>query len=264
MKKLYATIAFALMAMTSMAQQQNDTTYVMMDFTQNPWNYPVREVTSGWSPDMKDWDTPGAILQNTDFSWPVSEGSSAKVKITLYSVDLDEYAKVPVFGHVGINDAEAASYGMSVDNINVLFTCQGATMRFEAPEHYKFGKMVFYNFHSPNFLVGDEYDEEYEYEYNSSTFKQKLKVWKPSSSKKNQYDYDIWEGDEKNILFNYPYFNAHFVKIDIRLVPDGNAGISEQIANSASHKNTYFDLQGRKVSETKKGIYVTNGKKVIR
>ena len=54
MKKFYATICLAMMAMTSFAQEQNDTTYVMMDFTQNPWNYPVTEVTKGWSPDLKD------------------------------------------------------------------------------------------------------------------------------------------------------------------------------------------------------------------
>lgn len=263
MKKIYTTIAFALMAMTSMAQEANDTTYVTLDFNQNPWNYPVREVTEGWRPDTKDWDSPGAILDNTDFSWPVSEGSSEKIKATLYAVDLDEYANVSVYGHVEINAAEASSFGTTADHINVLYTQPGTTMRFEAPEHYKFGKMVFYCFHSPNFLVGDEYDEEFEYEYESSTFKQKLKVWKPTSSKQNAYGYDIWQGDDTNILFNYPYFNAHFVKVDIRLVSDGTSAIQET-ANSTSQNSTYYDLQGRKVKTAQKGIYVTNGKKVIR
>jgi hypothetical protein len=76
-------------------------------------------------------------------------------------------------------------------------------------------------------LVGDEYEEEFEYEYNSSVFKQKLKVWTPASPKKNTYEYDIWQGDDTNILFNYPYFSAVFVKVDIRLVPNGSANISE-------------------------------------
>ena len=56
-------------------------------------------------------------------------------------------------------------------------------------------------------------------------------MWTPASSKKNQYDYDMWEGDEKNILFNYIYFNAHFVKIDMRLVPDGTATVVTGDAN---------------------------------
>ena len=261
MKKFYATIAFAMMAMTSFALE-NETTYVMMDFNQNPWNYPVREITSGWSPDMKDWDTPGVFLKDTDFSWPLKEGSSEKVKVTLYAVDLDEYNKAPVYGHVAINEAEASSFGINADNINVLYTCSGATMRFEAPTNYKFGKMVFYCFHSPNFLVGDVYEEEFEYVYNSSTFKQKLKVWTPSSPKKNPYDYNSWEGDETNILFNYPYFNAHFVKIDIRLVPDGTTGIT---SSSIDHGPlTIYDLQGRRVENAKKGLYISNGKKIVK
>ena len=50
MKKLYTTIAVAFMAMTSMAQEQNDTTYVMFDFNLNPWNYPLTTEMKGWGP----------------------------------------------------------------------------------------------------------------------------------------------------------------------------------------------------------------------
>ena len=39
-KLMYAFVA--MMAMTAMASEANDTTYVMMDFNQNPWNYQVR------------------------------------------------------------------------------------------------------------------------------------------------------------------------------------------------------------------------------
>ena len=130
-------------------------------------------------------------------------------------------------------------------------------MRFEAPQGYKFGKMVFYCFHSPNFMVGEEYEEEFEYVYENSTFKQKLKVWTPDSPKKNQYDYDTWEGDDKNILFNYPYFSANFVKIDIRLVPDGSANITELKKDDS--ESQIFTLDGRSVGKTNalsKGVYV--------
>ena len=246
-----------MMAMTSFAQEQNDTTYVMMDFTQNPWGYPVTEVTKGWNPDYTDWDSPGAILKDTDFSWPISEGSSEKVKVTLYAVDLDEFEKVSVYASYELNDAETASLGIDPGVTKMLYTNNGTTMRFEAPQGYKFGKMVFYNYRNANFLVGDEYEEEFEYVYNNDTFKQNLKVWKPDSPKKNQYDYDIWEGDEKNILFNYPYFNAVFVKIDIRLVSDGSANITELKTDDGSSQ--IYTLDGRSVSKTStlsKGVYV--------
>ncbi len=254
-----------MMAMTSFAQEQNDTTYVMMDFTQNPWGYPVTEVTKGWAPDYKDWDSPGAILKEMDFSWPVSEGSAEKIKVTLYPVDLDEYEKVSVYANYELGEADVAALGINAGKTTMLYTQNGTTMRFEAPDGYKFGKMVFYNYRNANFLVGDEYEEEFEYVYNNDTFKQKLKVWTPDSPKKNQYDYNIWEGDAKNILFNYPYFSAVFVKIDVRLVPDGSAGIKEMGVGSQESGEIY-DLQGRSVnkSETlRNGLYISNGKKLL-
>ena len=100
---------------------------------------------------------------------------------------------------------------------------------------------------------------------NGSTFKHKLKFWTPDSPKKNQYDYDIWDGDEKNVLFNYPYFTAHFMKMDLRLVPDGSAvGISELRSEGQSEKVTTLD--GRTVERSsglRKGIYIIDGKKHV-
>ena len=269
MRKFYATVCLAMMAMTSFAQEQNDTTYVMMDFTQNPWGYQVREITKGWTPDYTDWDAPGAILNDTDFSWPVSEGSAEKVKVTLYAVDLDEYDRVSVYASYELNDAEAAQLGINAGVTKMLYTQPGTTMRFEAPTGYKFGKIVFYNYRNANFLVGDEFDEEYPYEYNGSTFTQKWKVWTPASPKFKEYPeqnlrYDMWEGDEKNILLNYPNFSAIFVKIDIRLVPDGSANITELKQDDSDSQ--IYTLDGRSVSKSealRKGLYVGNGKKYV-
>ena len=87
-------------------------------------------------------------------------------------------------------------------------------------------------------------------------------MWTPDSPKKNAYDYNIWEGDAKNILFNYPYFSAVFVKIDIRLVPDGSAGIKE-MKSEDSNEGQVFTLDGRAANKSNKGLYISNGKKYI-
>ena len=261
MKKIYSTLLLALISLTAFSQEQNDTTYVMLNFTDNPWNYQVTEVTSGWRPDYKDLESPGSILEPTDFSWTFAEESA--VKITLIPNDWTETYQSPVFGCVEPG-SEAISLGVTTEKMNVLYTVSGTTMRFEAPAGYKFGKMVFYCFHSSNFLVGDEYEEEFEYQYNGETFKQKLKVWKPTSPKKNQYDYNCWDGDETNILFNYPYFSAHFVKIDIRLVPDGSSGINEVVGKTEEVNDELFNLSGQRVTNSKnKGVYIVNGKKIL-
>jgi len=267
MKKIYSTLLLAVIGLTAFAQESNDTTYVMLNFTENPWNYSVREITEGWSPDFKDLDSPGAILEETDFSWPIAEGSSEKVKVTFYPNDWSESYRAPVFGRVEpTNDAEAAALGITTEKMNVLYTRTGCTLRFETPAGYKFGKLVFYCFHSPNFMVGDVYEEQFEYVYNNNVFKQKLKVWTPTSPKINPYDIQTWDGDETNIHFNYPYYNAHFVKVDIRLVPDGSAGI-EEISNEKLVMSTddYYRLDGRKLQKkpAQQGVYIQNGKKVI-
>ena len=263
MKKIYSTLLLAFVSLTAFAaQEQNDTTYVMFDFNLNPWHYPLTTTMKGWGPDYDD--ETGAIFEDKDFTWPVAEGSDKLINVTVYAVDLSEFNKPAVYAKVD-NDGDGQAAGYTSDKINVLFTNPGTRMRFKAPEGYKFGKMVFYNFHTPNFLVGDEYDEEHEYVLNGSTFKHKLKFWTPASPKKNTYGYDIWEGDDKDILFNYPYFTAHFLKIDIRLVSDGTSGITNALRTDNGQHDLY-DLQGRKVStvdsQLKKGVYVKDGKKV--
>lgn len=263
MKKIYTTLLLALVALTASAQ--NDTTYVMLDFNQNPWDYPVRTVTKGWAPDYTDWDSPGAILADKDFSCPIASGSSEKVKVTLTAVDLDEYNKVSVYAACELNEAEVSSLGVNVGMVNMLYTQPGTTMRFEAPTGYKFGKLVFYNYRTSNFIVGDEYDEEHSYVYNNNTFTNKLRFWTPASPHKNTYGNQMWDGDEKNILFNNPDFSAVFVKVDIRLVPDGSSGINNLQATK-KETATMTTLDGRTVNKSesmRKGVYIVDGKKVV-
>lgn len=257
MKKLYATLFFALMAMTSFAQEQNDTTYVMFDFNLNPWNYPVSTAEKGWGPDYDD--ETGAIFKDTDFTWPITEGSSDLVTVTCYAVDLDEYTKPAVLCRRTCVNAGIQAADGSDSIMTMLFTNPGTTMRFKAPEGYKFGKMLFYNYRSANFLVGDEYEETY---INDKGLKETFKVWVPESPKVNQYDVNIWEGDATNILFNYPYFSAHFMKIDMRLVSDGSAGIKEAVLPKSE---ALFDLQGRRLNAApNKGLYIVDGKKIVK
>lgn len=257
MKKLYATLFFALMAMTSFAQEQNDTTYVMFDFNLNPWNYPVSTAEKGWGPDYDD--ETGAIFKDTDFPWPIAEGSSKMIVVTCYAVDLDEYTKPAILcRRTCVAGGIQASDG-SDSTLTMLFTNQGTTMRFKSPEGYKFGKMLFHTYREGNFLVGNEYEETY---INDKGFEETFKVWVPESPKSNSYDYEIWQGDATDILFNYQFFRANFMKIDIRLVPDGSAGIKEAVSPKSE---ALFDLQGRRLNAApSKGIYIVGGKKIVK
>ena len=216
MKKICTTLMMALMAMTASAQEQKDTTYVMFDFNLNPWNYPVTTTIKGWQPDIND--ETGALFTDTDFTWPVAEGSDKLITVTFTAIDLDEYSKPNFLAKLENYDIKTVTGSDSV--MTMLYAYQGTTMRMKAPDGYQFGKIVFYNYRTSNFLVGDEYEEK---SINSKGFEETRKFWTATLPKQNSYGMNIWDGDAKNIVFNYPYFSAVFMKMDIRLVPDGEA-----------------------------------------
>ena len=53
------------------------------------------------------------------------------------------------------------------------------------------------------------------------------------------------------------------MKADIRLVPDGNAGVGATLNDKKD--NTIYDLQGRKVNGSlRKGVYIQEGRKELK
>jgi len=284
MKKIFATVLLLTAAFTASAQDANNDILVTLDFNQNPWKHSVRQSTDkeAWggtqvcpkgTADYYDLD--GSIMTDTDFSWPMPEGSGStdKIKVTLYAVDLDEYTAVSVYGNYPLNDAEAAGCCVEAGYKNILFTRPGTTMRFESPIGFSFKKLTFHCYSMSNILTGDgAYDEEYEYTYNGNTFKTKRKYWTPESPKFYEgetggtpFKYSMWDGDATNVLFNYVYFSAYFVKIDMTLTPTGGAGITD-VKTTAAHANKVVTLDGRQATDSKhlsKGVYIVNGKKVV-
>mgnify|MGYP007069852877 CR=1 FL=1 len=251
------------MAMTSFAQEKNDTTYVMFDFNLNPWNYPVTTTIKGWEPDYDD--EKGAIFVDKDFTWPLKEGSDKLITLTVYAVDLDEFSKPPVLAR--FENCDVKTKDEKSDSVmTMLFMKPGTMVRFKAPEGYKFGKMFFYDYRYSYYTLETE-EKVMAYSF-GSWHEDTHKIWLPSTPKKNQYGENCWEGDETNILFNnISNFKWNSMKIDMRLVPDGTAGIQE-IQAKGSHEGAAVGLDGRAVNTTnpaslRKGIYVIDGKKYV-
>lgn len=213
-------IAMAMMAMTAVAQEANDTTYVMFDFNLNPWNYPTSGLAAkGWGPNYDD--ETGAILKETKFTWPITEGSDKLITVTVYPIDWDEYDK-PAMLVKGYNYDVKCADEKTDSVMTMLFTNPGTTMRFQSPEGYKFAKMLFYDYRQTYFLLDTE--EIVLAERYGSVHEDTHKIWIPETPKINKNGLDCWEGDETNILFNnVAYFKGIFMKIDMRLVPDGTA-----------------------------------------
>lgn len=262
MKKFYSTMMLALVAMTASAQEANDTTYVMFDFNLNPWNYPVTTaMTKNATADFENDET-GIIKSERDFPWPIAEGSDKNIVITVYPPDPDEYNGRTGYAYCEENNDGSTS--VEHPKYNMLFTSPGTMMRFKTPNGYKFGKMVFY-FYKSSYFPLETYDE-VEVERSGSIHIDKIPTWIPTTPKKNSSNVDCWEGDESNILFNcITYFKGNFMKIDMRLVPDGSSGISN-LQTTKKESNTMTTLDGRTVNKSeglRKGVYIVDGKKVV-
>ena len=151
--------------------------------------------------------------------------------------------------------------------MTILFTKPGYTMRFKAPEGYKFGKMLFYDYRESYFLIDTE--ETLPREYQGSIFYDTHKIWIPTTPQVNKNDLNCWEGDESNILFNcVNYFKGNFMKIDMRLVPDGTSGIDNvQRSTFNVQRVPSYTLDGRRIANgqkpTAKGVYIMDGKKHV-
>lgn len=261
MKKFYTTLLLALVAMTASAQTQNDTTYVMFDFNLNPWNYPVTTTIKGWNPDYDD--EKGGIFKDTDFTWPLTEGSDKLITVTVYAVDLDEYNKPATLARFENYDVKCADE--TTDSVmTMLFTNPGTSMRFKAPSGYKFGKMMFYDYRQSYYTLDtEEVVKAYRFgSWHSDTHK----IWVPTTPKVNSSNQNCWDGDETNILFNnIGNFKGNFMKIDMRLVPDGSSGIND-LQTTKKESDTMTTLDGRSVNKSqglRKGVYIVDGKKVV-
>ena len=66
------------------------------------------------------------------------------------------------------------------------------------------------------------------------------------------------------ISLNKAYLSVESSSRDIFFIEDGETtGISATLMNNETMNNEYFDLQGRKVANPTKGLYIVNGKKVV-
>ena len=58
-------------------------------------------------------------------------------------------------------------------------------------------------------------------------------------------------------------FRAHFQINDVNAVREFNMNFGDETTNIEHSDNSVYDLQGRKVAQPTKGLYIVNGKKVV-
>jgi hypothetical protein len=58
-------------------------------------------------------------------------------------------------------------------------------------------------------------------------------------------------------------FRAHFQINNVNAVREFNMNFGDETTNIEHSDNSVYDLQGRKVAQPTKGLYIVNGKKVV-
>ena len=76
-----------------------------------------------------------------------------------------------------------------------------------------------------------------------------------ADSPAGEYEITVGGGEAQN--YEFVYVHGTLTVVD----PDG---IAQHTASEARHPSTVFDLQGRRVAPTKRGLYITGDRKVIR
>ena len=260
MKKIYTTLAMMFIAITASAQ--TDSIRVRIDFNENPWGLPVsipnrdkgmlkeNGKTYNWS--VVDDET-GIITDTYTFDRAVGNGKIQLV-LTPANPKLSDYDNAMVMTH-DLNEADEPI-------ITMLWMRRGSQLAFKAPDDLWFAKVVFGEYR--NWSSGSLY---------SSDLTDGHHVWGKDSVKTRittaggqEYILDCWSGDSVDWTLPECTGNTYLKYIDIWLLPrDAEAyaaGISEKRA-TLPRDEQLFDLQGRRSKATRRGIYVTGGKKVV-
>lgn len=255
MKKLYTTVMMALTAMTASAQQ--DSLFVRIDFNENPWQLPVsipnRDLPNGkgnWS--VVDDET-GCFEDTHTFTWPVAEGQDIQLVLTPSNWKLTDYMNAMVKTH-DLNESDEPI-------ITMLWMRRGSQLTFKAPEKYWFAKVVFdeyRNWASGSLYSGDATNNNHVWGKDSL----QTRIWEATGE-----ELPCWSGDSVEWSLPECTGNTFLRAIEVWLLPRETAvipdGISEQTVNR--NDSQLFDLQGRRLSALpRKGIYVVNGKKIVK
>lgn len=260
MKKLYATIAAALMALT--ANAQTDTLHVCIDFNQNPWNLPVSipnrdlDPNGGWGINWaKVDDETGCFLNTHTFDWNVSEGETIQLVLTPSNWKLTDYMNAMVKTH---------NLDMADEPIEtMLWMRRGSTLTFKAPDSYWFAYVKFgeyRNWASGSLHSGDDTNSHHVWHKDSVKTKTTMNAGQ-------ELVQECWSGD--SIEWSLPECtgNTYLRTIDVWLLPRKgiNTGIANWTVANKPRRKGLFDLTGRKLNAVpRRGAYICDGQIIVK
>lgn len=262
MKKLYATIVMALVALSASAQQTTDSIYVRIDFNLNPWNLPVSIPNRDQPGGKGNWalveDETGCFEDTHTFDWQVSEGQVIQLVLTPSNWKLTDYMNAMVYTH-NLNETEEPLETM-------LWMRRGSQLTFKAPQDYWFARVafdVYRNWANGSLYSGDATNNQHVWGKDSL----QNKVWEATGDL-----LPCWSGDSVEWSLPECTGNTYLRYIDVWLLPRTTqpaedpelVGISEVERRKAANRE-YYDLQGRRLNAVpRQGIYVTDGRKIVK
>lgn len=73
----------------------------------------------------------------------------------------------------------------------------------------------------------------------------------------------IWTGKAQSVTFNVNSGSGHLQLSKVKVATGASASIDATLLNNESEAAVLYDMQGRRVTQPTRGIYILNGKKVI-
>lgn len=257
--KFICAVVCAMFALTASAA--NDSLYVRMDFNANPWGYAVAipKGTSYSKVDLDESPMASFLSKNTDFTAKVNDQT---ITMTVTPSDLDETDYDNCLFYTYDYDAD-----MSGDTrMNVLRMAIGSTMKFKAPENYRFAKVTFNTFRvwASGGLTS----------FNNTWGPDTAKVYQNINSKGELvWEVDAWYGDEKAWSTPACTGTTMLRYIDFWLLPlvDESAISSvateqKAVVNVTRADGTVVRRNVRREDATSalpKGVYIVDDKKYI-
>lgn len=256
MKKLYATMVMALVAMTASAQQTTDSTYVRIDFNLNPWNLPV-SIPNRDKGENKNWslveDETGCFQNTHVFDWEVSEGETIQLELTPSNWKLTDYMNAMVYTHDLNTEGEPM--------LTMLWMRRGSQLTLKAPKSYWFAKVAFDYYR--NWASGSLYSGEATgglFVWGKDSLQNK--VWAATGEL-----LPCWSGDSVQWSLPECTGNTYLKYIDVWLLPrEGvQTAIDELPAATLPEQDYLFDLQGRRLKAVPhKGVYFAGRRKIVK
>ena len=209
------------------------------------------------------YDGPITLSETTTLkAIAMKDGEKSYQTIATYTITDDQGQQTPAEGTIALNNVFFGSATGTIssrdndedltgtqDGVTVTYALGSGGQRYCGPDHIRmYGGNKLTVSVTQGTIVG------LEFELKEST----TKGWNASTGTVSDYS---WTGSAQSVTFHVDDGSGHAKIKSVKVSLTGSGIAVPTVANESQH--TVYDLQGRKMRATRKGIYIRDGKKFV-